>query len=55
MTKKGKLIILSGPSGTGKSTVVFKAMEGRKDLCFSTSVTTRSPRLCASTSVSIVR
>ena len=44
MTKKGKLIILSGPSGTGKSTVVFKAMEERKDLCFSTSVTTRSPR-----------
>ena len=44
MTKKGKLIILSGPSGTGKSTIVFKAMEGRKDLCFSTSVTTRSPR-----------
>ncbi len=44
MTKKGKLIILSGPSGTGKSTVVFKAMEGRQDLCFSTSVTTRSPR-----------
>ena len=44
MTKKGKLIILSGPSGTGKSTVVFKAMEKRQDLCFSTSVTTRSPR-----------
>jgi len=44
MMKKGKLIILSGPSGTGKSTVVFKAMEGRQDLCFSTSVTTRSPR-----------
>ena len=44
MTKQGKLIILSGPSGTGKSTVVFKAMEGRQDLCFSTSVTTRSPR-----------
>ncbi len=44
MIKKGKLIILSGPSGTGKSTVVFKAMEGRADLCFSTSVTTRPPR-----------
>ena len=45
MTKRGKLIILSGPSGTGKSTVVFKAMEKRRDLCFSTSVTTRSPRI----------
>ena len=45
MADKGKLIILSGPSGTGKSTVVFKAMEGRDDFCFSTSVTTRSPRV----------
>ena len=36
--------MISGPSGAGKSTVVFKAMEGRDDLCFSTSVTTRSPR-----------
>ncbi len=44
MTDKGKLIIISGPSGTGKSTVVFTAMEGRSDLCFSTSVTTRKPR-----------
>ena len=42
--EKGKLIVISGPSGAGKSTVVFKAMEGRTDLCFSTSVTTRSPR-----------
>ncbi len=44
MTEKGKLIIISGPSGAGKSTIVFKTMEGRNDLCFSTSVTTRSPR-----------
>ena len=44
MREKGKLIVLSGPSGAGKSTVVFKAMEGRKDFCFSTSVTTRQPR-----------
>lgn len=44
MSEKGKLIVISGPSGAGKSTVVFKAMEGRKDLCFSTSVTTRKPR-----------
>ncbi len=44
MNEKGKLIVISGPSGAGKSTVVFKAMEDRKDLCFSTSVTTRKPR-----------
>ena len=44
MNGKGKLIILSGPSGVGKSTVVFKALEARNDLCFSTSVTTRKPR-----------
>ena len=44
MNEKGKLIVVSGPSGAGKSTVVFKAMEGRDDMCFSTSVTTRSPR-----------
>ena len=36
--------MISGPSGAGKSTVVFKAIEGREDICFSTSVTTRSPR-----------
>ena len=44
MNHRGKLIILSGPSGVGKSTVVFKALESRDDLCFSTSVTTRKPR-----------
>ena len=44
MSEKGKLIVISGPSGAGKSTVVFKAIEGRSDFCFSTSVTTRSPR-----------
>ncbi len=44
MSEKGKLIVISGPSGAGKSTVLFKAIEGRKDICFSTSVTTRNPR-----------
>lgn len=44
MDKKGKLFVISGPSGAGKSTVVFKAVEQRKDVCFSTSVTTRKPR-----------
>ena len=45
MNERGKLIVISGPSGAGKSTVVFKAIEGRNDVCFSTSVTTRKPRL----------
>ena len=44
MTEKGKLIVISGPSGAGKSTVVNTAIRGREDMCFSTSVTTRSPR-----------
>lgn len=44
MNDEGRLIVISGPSGAGKSTVVFKAVENRKDVCFSTSVTTRKPR-----------
>ncbi len=44
MSSKGRLIVISGPSGAGKSTVVSKAIKGRSDICFSTSVTTRSPR-----------
>ena len=44
MKDKGRLIVISGPSGVGKSTVVSKAIEGRSDVCFSTSVTTRAPR-----------
>ena len=44
MKEKGKLIVISGPSGVGKSTVVFNAIGDRNDCCFSTSVTTRDPR-----------
>ena len=44
MKDKGRLIVISGPSGSGKSTVVNRAIQGREDMCFSTSVTTRSPR-----------
>lgn len=44
MNERGKLFVISGPSGAGKSTVVFKATNGRKDTCFSVSVTTRKPR-----------
>ena len=41
---KGKLFVISGASGVGKSTVLKQVMEGRKDLTFSVSATTRQPR-----------
>ena len=42
--KTGKIFVVSGPSGVGKSTVISKVMDRRDDLCFSVSATTRSPR-----------
>ena len=44
MEKKGKTFIISGPSGVGKSTVLCALFEGRDDLYFSVSATTRAPR-----------
>lgn len=43
---KGKIIILSAPSGTGKSTIIRRLMESRPDLDlhFSISATSRKPR-----------
>ena len=41
---KGKLFVISGASGVGKSTVLGKVMQTRKDLTFSVSATTRDPR-----------
>ena len=41
---KGKLFVISGASGVGKSTVLDKVMQQRKDLIFSVSATTRAPR-----------
>jgi guanylate kinase len=41
---KGKLFIISGASGVGKSTVLSKVMAARPDLEFSVSATTRAPR-----------
>ena len=41
---KGKLFVISGASGVGKSTVLSKVMAARNDLRFSVSATTRAPR-----------
>lgn len=41
---KGKLFIISGASGVGKSTVLARVMAARSDLRFSVSATTRAPR-----------
>jgi guanylate kinase len=41
---KGTLVILSAPSGTGKSTICRKLLQKRKDLRYSISCTTRQPR-----------
>ena len=41
---KGKIIVISGASGVGKSTVLKKVMATRQDLVFSVSATTRPAR-----------
>jgi guanylate kinase len=42
--RKGMLLIISGPSGTGKGTLVQKLMNSDPSIYFSCSVTTRAPR-----------
>ncbi len=44
MNKRGMLIILSGPSGCGKGTVLKALLQKRQDMVVSVSVTTRAPR-----------
>ncbi|PPS44304.1 guanylate kinase [Chroococcidiopsis sp. TS-821] len=41
---EGKLIVLTGPSGVGKGTLVRALLERHPELYFSVSVTTRAPR-----------
>lgn len=41
---KGRLFVISGASGVGKSTVLARVMAARDDLKFSVSATTRPPR-----------
>ena len=41
---RGSLIVISGASGVGKSTVIAKVLESCQDVYFSVSCTTRPPR-----------
>ncbi|NOQ66644.1 MAG: guanylate kinase [Desulfobacterales bacterium] len=45
MMKNGNLFIISAPSGTGKTTILKRVIAELKNIVFSVSHTTRSPRL----------
>ena len=44
MNERGMLIVLSGPSGSGKGTIIKSLLKQRDDTVLSVSVTTRQPR-----------
>ena len=44
LTQKAQLVVLAGPSGVGKGTLLFRLLQAHPDLGVSVSVTTRSPR-----------
>jgi guanylate kinase len=44
LMRKGALLIISAPSGAGKTTICRKLLARRKDLRYSVSCTTRAPR-----------
>jgi len=41
---RGRLIIISAPSGSGKGTVIHRILKLKPDIVFSVSATTRAPR-----------
>ena len=44
ISNKGRLFIISAPSGTGKGSVIKKILEEKPELVYSISATTRKPR-----------
>ena len=42
--REGMLLVISGPSGAGKGTVIRRLMEQNKGYALSVSMTTRQPR-----------
>jgi len=44
MAKKGCLIVVSGPSGTGKGTICSALLQQHPEIAYSVSATTRAPR-----------
>ena len=44
MMNKGKLFVVSAPSGCGKGTILFEVLNKNKNLFYSVSATTRAPR-----------
>ena len=44
MSEKGMILVISGPSGTGKGTILEQAVKSNSNLRYSVSATTRKPR-----------
>jgi len=44
LNKSGFIVVITAPSGSGKTTIYKKILSRRKDLAFSVSFTTRKPR-----------